>query len=213
VKSKGLFITFEGSEGCGKSTQIRRVAARLEKLGHRIFVTREPCGTDVGESIRHLLQFSKSNGGMVPEAELLLFSASRAQLVREKILPALAHGKIVLCDRFIDSTAVYQGIGRGLDRAFIARLNAFAAQGRMPDLTLVLDLDVKKGLARARKKTKRHDRMEGQQRAFYEAVRRGFRALAQKEPKRVKLIDSSGEIDDVCDAICRHIHDRLGKLG
>jgi dTMP kinase len=196
-KKRGLFITFEGSEGCGKSTQIRRLAAFLRKKGHHVFMTREPGGTPVGERVRHLLKFSKSNGGMVPEAELLLFSASRAQLVREKILPALEEGKIVLCDRFVDSTTVYQGVARKLDRNFISKLNRFATDRCRPNLTIVLDQKVEVGLSRARKKTKSRDRMESQQRSFYEAVRKGFHTLARKEPRRVKLIDSTPPIQEV----------------
>jgi len=204
-KSRGLFITFEGSEGCGKSTHIRRLAARLRRMGCHVLVTREPGGTPVGERIRHLLKFSKSNGGMVAEAELMLFSASRAQLAREKILPALARGKIVLCDRFADSTTVYQGAARGLDPAFVARLNQFVIAGRKPDLTLVMDVDVRTGLARARKKTKTADRMESQRMSFYRAIRQGFCRLAKKEPGRVKLIDATTPIPEVAENIWNHV--------
>jgi dTMP kinase len=199
-------VTFEGSEGCGKSTQIRRLASRLQKRGRSVLVTREPGGTPVGERIRHLLKFSKSNGGMVSEAELMLFSASRAQLVREKILPALSKGKIVLCDRFADSTTVYQGVARKLDPSFIARLNDFITAGRKPDLTFILDLDVTTGLKRARKKTKTVDRMEAQCRSFYEAVRRGFRALAKREPRRVKVVDATQSVEQVEETIWKHFH-------
>ncbi len=209
-RKTGLLITFEGSEGCGKSTHIRRLAARLRRLGRKVLVTREPGGTPVGERIRHLLKFSKSNGDMVPETELMLFSASRAQLVREKILPALARGEIVLCDRFADSTTVYQGVARRLEPAFIARLNHFIIAGRKPDLTLVLDLDAATGLARARKKTKTTDRMESQRRSFYEAVRRGFRDLACREPKRVKLLDVSNPISEVAKNIWSHVRTQVG---
>jgi dTMP kinase len=194
---KGLFITFEGSEGCGKSTQIRRLATRLRRLGYSVVLTREPGGTPVGERIRHLLKFSKSNGRMVPEAELMLFSASRAQLVREVILPSLSQKKIVLCDRFADSTTVYQGVARKLDPKFIQTLNQFITAQTKPNLTFVLDLDVTKGLSRAQKKTKLRDRMEAQRRSFYQAVRRGFHQLARREPRRVKLIDASRSIQEV----------------
>jgi dTMP kinase len=207
----GLFITFEGSDGCGKSTQIRRLAAHLRRLGHRVMVTREPGGTPVGERIRHLLKFSKSGHAMTPEAELLLFSASRAQLVREKILPALALGEVVLCDRFADSTTVYQGVGRKLDAACVAHLNDFAIAARKPDLTLVLDLDVATGLARAQRKTRTRDRMESQRRSFYQAVRRGFQALARREPRRVKLIDASRSVDEVAHAIWHIVKPRISE--
>ena len=209
MKHRGVFITFEGSEGCGKSTQIRRLAGRLRRLGFRVLATREPGGTPVGERIRHLLKFSKSGRAMTPAAELLLFSASRAQLVREQILPTLARGEIVLCDRFVDSTTVYQGIGRRLEAGFVARLNEFAIAGRKPDLTLVLDLDVAVGLARARGKTRTADRMEAQRRSFYQAVRRGFQALARREPARVKLIDASRPIAAVAEEIWTLVQPRL----
>ncbi len=210
-RKQGLFITFEGSEGCGKSTQIRLLGTRLKRLGYSVLVLREPGGTPIGESIRHLLQFSKSNARMTHQTELLLFSASRAQLVREKILPALARGDIVLCDRFVDSTTVYQGLGRKLDRTFIARLNTFATGGRVPDLTLVLDMDTRTGLARAQSRTRKRDRMEQQRRSFYETVRRGFRSLARMEPRRIKVIDASGNIEDVCDSISRQVSPLLKK--
>ncbi len=202
---RGLLITFEGSEGCGKSTQIQILARRLRRAGHTVHVTREPGGTPVGERIRHLLKFSKSNGGMVHEAELMLFSASRAQLVREIILPALKRGEIILSDRFADSTTVYQGVARKLDPAFVARLNDFIIAGRRPDLTLVLDLDAATGLARARKKTRTRDRMEAQKRSFYEAVRRGFVALARREPKRVRVIDGTETVAEVSARILAHV--------
>lgn len=209
--SGGILVTFEGSEGCGKSTQIRRLAASLRKKGYAVLVTREPGGTCIGERIRHLLKFSKSNGGMTAETELMLFSASRAQLMREKILPALSRGEIVVCDRFIDSTTVYQGVARKLDRNFIECLHRFATAHRKPDLTLVLDLDVTMGLKRARKKTKTTDRMEAQRRSFYEAVRRGFRDLARRESKRVKLMDATKPIPVVAENIWTQVQSLLGK--
>jgi dTMP kinase len=133
-------ITLEGSEGCGKSTQVNQLAARLEKEGIRPLVLREPGGTAIGEAIRHLLQHSEENHGMTPETELLLFEASRSQLVREKIQPALARGEWVICDRFFDSTTVYQGAAGNLDPTLARKLNAFAVGDRIPDLTFVLDI-------------------------------------------------------------------------
>lgn len=137
---RGLFITFEGSEGCGKSTQIRLLAERLGQLGLPVNLTREPGGTPVGEEIRHLLQFSSANTAMTPEAELLLFTASRAQLVREMIEPALAKGVTIISDRFMDSTTVYQGVARAIDPAKVKAINEFAVGACRPDLTFVLDL-------------------------------------------------------------------------
>jgi dTMP kinase len=205
MKKGGLLITFEGSEGCGKSTQILRLAGFLRKKGYQVIKTREPGGTPVGERIRHLLKFSKSNGGMVSEAELLLFSASRAQLVREIILPALSKGKIVVCDRYVDSTTVYQGAARKLNSNFISKVNQFVIAGCKPNLTIVLDQRIEVGLARARKKTKSQDRMESQRRSFYEAVRKGFKSLARKESRRVKVIDASQSIEKVSDEIWKHV--------
>ena len=134
-------ITFEGSEGCGKSTQVKRLAARLEKCRIVAAVFREPGGTAIGEAIRHLLQHSEENHGMSPETELLLFEASRSQLVREKIQPALQRGEWVICDRFFDSTTVYQGAARQLHLGLVKKLNAFVVGDCVPDLTFVLDID------------------------------------------------------------------------
>src|SRR5256714_8804347 len=139
---RGAFITFEGSEGCGKSTQVLRLAARLEQAGVPTLVTREPGGTAIGEKIRDLLQFAPEGFAMTPEAEVLLFSASRSQLVRETIQPALAQGTVVISDRFFDSTTVYQGVARKLSPDIVERLNAFAIGSARPDLTFILDVDV-----------------------------------------------------------------------
>ena len=145
---RGLFISFEGSEGCGKSTQIQRLAARLTRLEKTLLLTREPGGTEIGEHLRELLQHSPAGHAMCAETELLLFTASRAQLVREKILPALAGGTIVVADRFLDSTTVYQGVARRLDPGQVRAINRFAVGDCLPDLTFILDLDP--ALARAR---------------------------------------------------------------
>src|ERR1043166_2377684 len=139
--SRGLFITFEGSEGCGKSTQVKRLAARFENGGIPFLLTREPGGTAIGETIRDLLQFAPHNSAMTPETELLLFEASRSQLVREIVEPALARGVCVIADRFFDSTTVYQGAARRLDRQIVERLNTFAVGDCLPDITFVLDVD------------------------------------------------------------------------
>src|SRR5579862_3248972 len=160
---KGLFITFEGSEGCGKSTQIQRLFQRLESMGLSVILTREPGGTPIGEEIRHLLQFSDVGHAMKPEAELLLFTASRAQLVREVIQPALETGKTVIADRFLDSTTVYQGVARRIPPETVAAVNRFAVGDCMPDMTFVLDLDpdeAKKRLMRRPRPAGAPDRME-----------------------------------------------------
>ena len=192
----GKFITFEGGEGCGKSTHIDHLVAQLRKSGRTVMVVREPGGTEVGEQIRHILQYSKQSVAMVPETELLLFCASRAQLVREVIRPALARGDIVIGDRFLDSTTVYQGVGRKLSADSVAAINRFAVGDCLPDLTLVIDLDPRVGLERARGR-ELFDRMESQSLEFYERVRQGYLDLAERESKRVKVIDGKQSIDAV----------------
>lgn len=195
---RGKFISFEGSEGCGKSTQIRRFVDWLREGGREVLVTREPGGTAVGEKIRHLLQHDTEAGAMTAECELLLFTASRAQLVREVILPALDRGTWVVADRFLDSTTVYQGVARGLDRESVRRVNTFAVGAALPDLTFLLDLDSATGHARATAASGgQHDRMEAEPPAFFESVRRGYLELAAAEPDRIAVIDASRGIDEV----------------
>ena len=194
MSRKGIFITFEGGEGCGKSTLIDYLVARLRKLGRAVLVVREPGGTEVGEQIRHILQYSKRSAAMVSETELLLFCASRAQLVREIVQPALARGEIVVGDRFLDSTTVYQGVGRKLDANDVAAINGFAVGDCTPDLTLVIDLDPRVGLERARGR-ELFDRMESQSLEFYRRVRTGYLELAKREPKRVKVVDGNQRIE------------------
>src|SRR5437762_1543580 len=190
------FITFEGSEGCGKSTQARRLAARLENSGVPYLVTREPGGTSIGEIIRELLQFTSHNAAMTPETELLLFEASRSQLVRETIKPALERGVCVIADRFFDSTTVYQGAARKLDRQIVERLNTFVVGDCVPDITFVLDIDA--GTARSRmQEPRRTERMEQQPAEFYERVREAYRELAARELNRVVLLDASRDADGI----------------
>ncbi|MEN3941217.1 dTMP kinase [Prosthecobacter sp. SYSU 5D2] len=188
---RGFFLSFEGSEGCGKSTQIHLLRERLEAAGKRVEVLREPGGTAVGEEIRHLLQHAKAGEGMTPEAELLLFAASRAQIVREKIRPLLAGGTFVILDRFLDSTTVYQGMARGLPLESVRAINAFATGGTLPELTLVLDMDPACAYQRIHATGRELDRMESQPLAFFEKVRAGYRQLAQAEPERLRLLDAA----------------------
>jgi dTMP kinase len=206
------FITFEGSEGCGKSTQVQRLAARLAGLEIPHLITREPGGTPIGESIRELLQFSPHGFAMTPETELLLFEASRSQLVREIIKPALAAGTCVISDRFFDSTTVYQGAARKLDPEMVARLNAFATGDCRPDITFVLDVDLAAARLRMQQTKRRPDRMEQQPAEFYEAVRNGYHELAKREPDRVVLVDGSQSPDKIDNEIWETILKRLPAL-
>ena len=205
------FITFEGSEGCGKSTQVQRLAARLEKLGIPFLITREPGGTPIGESIRDLLQFAPQSAGMTPETELLLFEASRSQLVREVIKPALESGKCVIADRFFDSTTVYQGVARKLDRKVVRQLNAFAIGDCVPDITFLLDVDLT--TARARMKgPRRPDRMEQQSDEFYKEVRDGYQELAKCQRDRVVIVQGGQSPDDIEKQIWATLSSRFPNL-
>jgi dTMP kinase len=198
--SRGRFITFEGSEGCGKSTQVKRLAARFERTGVPFLLTREPGGTAIGETIRELLQFAPHNSAMTSETELLLFAASRSQLVRETIAPALERGVCVIADRFFDSTSVYQGAARKLDPQFVERLNAFAVGECVPDITFILDVDAETARARMQG-PRRPDRMEQQPAEFYKRVRAAYRELAAREPKRIVLINGTESPDKIDHAI------------
>ena len=186
-----MLISFEGSEGCGKSTQIERLKARLSAAGQEILQMREPGGIFVGERIRDLLQHTKEAHSMCHEAELLLFAASRAQLVRESIRPALLAGKTVILDRFLDSTTVYQGYARGLPMESVRAINRFAVQDVVPDLTLLLDMDASKAWARIHATGRELDRMESQPLEFFENVRRGYLNLAAEQPDRIVVLDAS----------------------
>ncbi len=198
--SRGLFITFEGSEGCGKSTQVKRLAARLEADGVGVLLTREPGGTPIGEKIRHLLQFAPESTAMRPETEVLLFEASRSQLVREVIEPALEAGRVVIADRFFDSTTVYQGAARKLDARLVEQLNHFAVGSCRPDITFILDVDVATARSRMMRRVRpvgAPDRMEQEPVEFYERVCSAYRDLARREPDRVQLIDASRSVEGV----------------
>jgi dTMP kinase len=206
------FITFEGSEGSGKSTQADKLAARLQRRDVPYIVTREPGGTPIGESIRELLQFAPHNSNMTPETELLLFEASRGQLVREVIKPALQRGMCVIADRFFDSTTVYQGAARKLNREIIDALNAFAIGDCVPDITFVLDVDAATAQWRMQHAARKADRMEQEPAEFYERVREGYRELATHEPKRVVLIDGSGDVDEIEEEIWKTLCSRFSVL-
>ncbi|HVV01518.1 MAG TPA: dTMP kinase, partial [Verrucomicrobiae bacterium] len=195
---KGLFVSFEGTEGSGKSTQIALLAERLRSLGKKVRVIREPGGTPIGEEIRHTLKHSAANHDMTWEAELLLMNASRAQLVREVIRPALAEGRIVLCDRFYDSSTAYQGYGRGLDLKMVRMIIDFAVGDTRPDLTLLFrvppEVSAERLLARQSTLPFMRDRMEEADRDFFARVARGYQAIAAAEPERIRTIDAVGEV-------------------
>ncbi len=192
--NKGILITFEGIDGSGKTTQINELIHRLDQRNIEYQLFREPGGTRIGEKIRDIL-LDKDHSNMLPITELLLYSASRYQLTMRSIIPALNAGKVVICDRFYDSTTAYQGYGRGIDIEFIKRLNAVATKSLIPDKTFILDVSLEERLQRLGEKNL--DRLEQEAIAFHKKVREGFIAMAQEEPERMILIDGnrpSGEI-------------------
>lgn len=230
---KGVFITFEGTEGSGKSTQIVTLFNRLRALGHAVRVLREPGGTPIGEEIRHTLKHSEANHAMTSEAELLLMNASRAQIVREVIRPALAAGEIILCDRFYDSTTAYQGYGRGLNLQKVAEIVDFAVGETKPDLTLLLHVPIEVSEARRQsrqamlievpqKEDGKHspsltfngqmrDRMEEADRSFFERVEKGYQAIATVEPKRIQHIDATQSKELIAEEVWRRVEPLLKK--
>ncbi len=199
-----FFITFEGIEGSGKSTQLRHLRKHLLDLGHQVVATREPGGCSISDTIRALL-LHPDNKSMTPRAELLLYSAARAQHVAEVIHPALQAGKIVLCDRFADATTIYQGVGRGLDARQLESINKFAANELSPDMTLLLDYPVESGLRRARKRNfdnsiESEGRFELESLEFHQRIRQGYLDLASRN-ERVYVVDADGGIEIVAKRI------------
>ena len=205
----GALITFEGGEGCGKSTQSARLAARLRAAGREAVEVSEPGSTAVGFQIRNLLLHADEGQELDARTELLLFAASRAQLVQQVVKPALRRGATVLSDRFTDSTLVYQGIARGLELSFIRSLNEFAADGLRPDLTFLLDLDLAASRVRLLRRVRPaglKDRMESLPAAFFEKVREGYLRLAREEPDRFCVIDASRKRDELEEEIWNRTH-------
>lgn len=203
MSSRGLFITVEGIDGCGKSTQARLIAAALEAAGHDVLRLREPGGVKISEQIRAIL-LDPANAEMGDVCELLLYEAARAQLVHQVIRPALAAGKTVVCDRFYDSTTAYQAFADGLDRNMVSQANELAVDGCRPDLTLVFDLPVEEALRR-RSGREAEDRLELKGLEFQERVAAGFRAVAVDEPDRVKLIDAGESIAEVFSGVAAEL--------
>ncbi len=207
----GYFITFEGSECAGKSTHIKLLSKYF--MEHKIdcVITREPGGTEIGEEIRNIVKHHAGKNPVADEAELLLFAASRAQHMREVIIPALQKGDYVICDRFTDSTVAYQGYARGLNMNFIRTLNCFATIGRSPDLTIILDLTPEESLAR-RIERNENDRIEAEDISFHSKVRDAFLKIASEEPKRVKIVSSAGSIDSVHNEILKTVKNAIASI-
>lgn len=206
---RGLFITLEGADGCGKSTQAAILADRIAATGREVVRLREPGGTAVSEKIRALV-LDPENSEMASECELLLFEASRAQLVRQVIEPALARGAVVVCDRFYDSTFAYQAAGRSLAEQTIRAANALGSCGVAPDRTLVLDMDTDAALARATRDGA--DRMEAEGVAFQRRVREGYLRLVAEEPRRVRRVDATGTVEEVAGRLADALADLLPDL-
>ena len=206
MSRRGLFVTMEGPDGSGKTTQIRKITEYLEKEGYDVIITREPGGTNISEAVRGII-LNKDFSEMDPMTELLLYAAARAQLVSEVIAPAIEAGKAVISDRFIDSSLVYQGMARNLGMETVYNINLNATKGLMPDVTFLLDLSAEEGIRR-KKNQAELDRMERESLEFHKAVVEGYRSLADRFPERIERIDATLPIDDIYDII----RNRLQKL-
>jgi dTMP kinase len=206
----GLFITFEGPDGCGKSTQIAPLADYLRTKGHEVYTTREPGGTEISDQVRQIIMAMK-NTSMHPRTELLLFLSARAQLVEEVIRPRLAAGEVVISDRYGDSTLAYQGYGHGVDRDVIRNLLSFATGGLIPDLTLLLDVDAETGLLRRQTGGGEWNRLDAYQLEFHRRVRSGYHELAALEPSRWVTVDAEQTPEMVQLAIRRVVDERIGQ--
>jgi dTMP kinase len=213
-KYKGFFITFEGPDGSGKSTQIKLLYKKLQELNIPCIITREPGGTELGEKMRDILKDPLLNGKLSIQTEALLLQTARAQHVYELIMPALKDGKIVLCDRYSDSSTAYQGIARGLGKEIIENLNSFATSDLKPDLTIVLDLCPDEGLKRAdeRDPNEPKDRWEEQESEFHHKVRNAFIELAEIEPSRYAVIPARSSIEDISIRVLEKVKNELGIL-
>lgn len=201
---RGLFIVFDGIDGCGKSTQLARAAERLAKDGRDVVTTREPGGTEISEKIRSVI-LSADHAAMVDECELLLYAAARAQHVREKILPALKRGDIVLCDRFDIATYAYQGFGRGVPVSLLENINKIATGGLQPDVTFIFDISVESALKRLAAMKKSRDRLESGGKEFFSRVAPGYRTLALQHPEKIVTLDAELPVEELGERIYRKI--------
>jgi len=219
-KAKGLLITFEGIDFCGKTTQVLLLQEHLIAKGHEVVVVREPGGTEISEKIREIL-LDKENLHMEPTAEMLLYQASRAQLTGEVVLPALREGKTVLCDRYYDSTTAYQGYGRGLDLELVEKVNQLATSSFLPeadppragrpDLTFILDISPEEAFARVVNSKLVRDRIEDQQISFYQKVREGYLRMAGSEPDRFRVVPASKTVEEIAGLIAEEVDKLIDK--
>jgi dTMP kinase len=204
----GLFVTFEGIDGCGKSTQVALVKKMLDERGVACTVTREPGGSPIGERIREIL-LATENRAMCNACEVLLYLAARAQHVTETIAPALSRGTVVLCDRFMEATLAYQGFGRGMALESLASINGFATDGAVPDVTFVFDIDIDTAFTRLHRSGKEPDRLESSGREFFEKVRNGYLTLAAQSPLRITVLDGTKSPDSLCAAVWERIEKKM----
>ena len=215
--ARGRLITFEGPEGAGKSTQAALLISKLEARGIEVIYTREPGGTKLGEAIRGILQYNAAGEDPCPESEVLLFEASRAQLVRHVIQPALARGAWVLCDRFADSTTAYQGFGRGFSVELMETINRFAIGSAVPDMTILLDVNVSLGMQRCAKrqvgKKVQYDRIESEALEFHEKVRQGYLELARRFPERFRKVDAMRLAEPIAEDVWKLVSDAFLAQG
>jgi len=206
----GFFITFEGIDFCGKTTQAGRLSSYLRRKGYKVSLVREPGGDRIAERIRRIL-LSKKNTEMTALAELLLYEAARSQLTQRVILPALKEGKVVICDRYTDSSLAYQGYGRGLDKRMIKNLNHVSTLGLLPDLTLLLDVPVATSLKRRKRERRKKDRLERERFEFHQRIREGYLSLARQNRKRIKVVDGTASIDITWQEVRKVVDSFLSK--
>jgi dTMP kinase len=207
---KGLFITLEGIDFCGKTTQARKLASYLKGKGYDVILLREPGGDKIAEIIRKIL-LNKKNSGMTPLTELLLYEACRAQLTQRVILPALMEGKVVICDRYSDSTLAYQGYGRGLDKKMIKYLNQLSTFGLSPDLIILLDVPVSASFQRREKEKRKKDRLEKERFGFHQSIREGYLEIARKNKRRIEVVDGTDDVQKTWQKVKRVVDAFLNK--